>query len=178
MRWIWIDRFIEFHSGRSARAIKNVSLAEEHLHDHVPAYPMMPASLILEGLAQTGGVLVGEARGYREKVVLAKVPRAEFHDVALPGDQLVYEASILDIRDEGAVVQAKASRDGQPLAEAELFFAFLDQTRSARANAAAPNFVFTEGMVGVLDLARASAESAAKASQADRSCPNEPTSKQ
>ena len=57
MRWIWIDRFVEFESGRRAVAIKNVSLAEEHLHDHFPGYPIMPNSLITEGLAQTGGLL-------------------------------------------------------------------------------------------------------------------------
>ena len=68
MRWFWIDRFVEFRSGESAKAIKNVSLAEEQLHDHFPGYPVMPASLIIEGLAQTGGILVGEAGGFAEKV--------------------------------------------------------------------------------------------------------------
>jgi len=88
MRWIWIDKFLEFRSGQFARAIKNLTLAEEHLHDHFPGYPVMPASLIIEGLAQTGGILVGEAGGFAEKVVLAKIPRAEFHGVACAGDQL------------------------------------------------------------------------------------------
>ena len=61
-------------SGKSARAVKNLSLAEDHFADHFPGYPVMPAALILEGLAQTGGILVGEANDFREKVVLAKVP--------------------------------------------------------------------------------------------------------
>ena len=46
MRWIWIDRFEEFESGKRAVAIKNVSLAEEHLHDHFPGRPVMPNSLL------------------------------------------------------------------------------------------------------------------------------------
>src|SRR5262249_23305684 len=75
MRWIWIDKFLEFRSGKFARAVKNLTLAEEHLHDHLPGYPVMPASLIIEGLAQTGGILVGEADGFAQKVVLAKIPR-------------------------------------------------------------------------------------------------------
>ncbi len=79
MRWIWIDRFVEFHSGKSARAVQNLCRAEDHFADHFPGYPVMPASLILEGLAQTGGILVGEANQFREKVVLAKVPKAVFH---------------------------------------------------------------------------------------------------
>ena len=88
MRWIWIDKFLEFRSGKFARAVKNLTLAEEHLHDHFPGYPVMPASLIIEGLAQTGGILVGDAGGFAEKVVLAKIPRAEFYGVACAGDQL------------------------------------------------------------------------------------------
>ena len=82
MRWIWIDKFLEFRSGQFARTIKNLTLAEEHLHDHFPGYPVMPATLIIEGLAQTGGILVGEAGSFAEKVILAKISRAEFHGVA------------------------------------------------------------------------------------------------
>src|SRR5580700_6343966 len=104
MRWIWIDRFLEFESGKSARALKNLSLAEEHFAEHFPGYPVMPASLILEGLAQTGGILVGEANDFREKVVLAKVPTARFHREAVAGEQLTYAVEILHMRPEGAAV--------------------------------------------------------------------------
>ena len=54
MRWIWIDKFTEFTPRTSATAIKNVSLAEEHLHDLFPDFPIVPHSLIVEGYAQTG----------------------------------------------------------------------------------------------------------------------------
>src|SRR4051812_31658678 len=74
MRWIWIDKFLEFRSGQFARAIKNLTLAEEHLHDHYPGYPVMPASLIIEGLAQTGGILGGEAGGVVGEGGLAQNP--------------------------------------------------------------------------------------------------------
>ena len=53
MRWFWIDRFTEVVSGKTATAIKVVSLSEEHLHDHFLGIPTMPNSLILEGMAQT-----------------------------------------------------------------------------------------------------------------------------
>ena len=65
MRWYWIDRFIEFESGKRAKAVKNVSLAEEHLHDHFPGFPVMPGSLMIEGMAQTGGILLGEHYRFR-----------------------------------------------------------------------------------------------------------------
>src|SRR3954447_14551730 len=86
MRWFWIDRYTEFESGRTATAIKNVSLAEEHLHDHFPGAPLMPNSLVIEGIAQTGGLLVGEHSGFEERVILAKVAKARFHFSAVPGD--------------------------------------------------------------------------------------------
>ena len=75
MRWFWIDRFLEFRSGQYAKAVKNVSLAEDHLHDHFPGYPVMPSSLVVEGLAQTGGLLVGEHSNFEEQGGLAKVPK-------------------------------------------------------------------------------------------------------
>ena len=154
MRWLWIDRFVEFVPGKSARALKNLSRAEDHFADHFPGYPVMPACLILEGLAQTGGILVGEAGGFAEKVILAKIPRAEFHGVACAGDQLIYEVTLKDLRSEGAVVEAKALLDGELLADAEIVFAHLDNSR-ANQIFGPKNFVFTKQLLGVLDLARA-----------------------
>jgi len=145
MRWIWIDRFLEFNRGKSARAVKNLSLAEDHFADHFPGYPVMPAALILEGLAQTGGILVGEVNGFREKVILAKVPRAVFHREMRAGEQLVYEAEILHLRPEGAAVLGRVLVDGVVTAEADIFFAHLDQARS-RQLFGDHNFVFTGEM--------------------------------
>src|SRR5277367_313819 len=107
MRWIWIDRFLEFSPGKSARAVKSLSLAEDHFADHFPGYPVMPASLILEGLAQTGGILVGEANEFREKVVLAKILSARFHREVLAGEELIYDVDLLVLRPEGATVQGR-----------------------------------------------------------------------
>src|SRR5213076_1450846 len=116
MRWIWIDRFLEFNSGKSARAVKNLSLAEEYFADHFAGYPVFPACLLLEGLAQTGGILVGEANDFREKVVLAKIPMARFHREALAGQTLYYAVELLHLRPEGASVQGRvtAQSPGQP----------------------------------------------------------------
>src|SRR5438477_8281448 len=98
MRWIWIDTFVEFDSGKSARAVKNLSLAEDYFAEHFPGYPVMPGPLILEGLAQTGGILVGEANDFREKVVLAKIPKARFHREVLAGGQLIYDVELVHLR--------------------------------------------------------------------------------
>ncbi len=126
MRWYWIDRFLEFESGRYAKAIKNISLAEDHLHDHFPGYPVMPQSLVIEGLAQTGGLLVCEHTGYQQKVVLAKVPRVVFYGEALPGDTLTYTAALDYIREDGAMVTATSYKGPKLQAEIEIMFAHLN----------------------------------------------------
>ncbi len=141
MRWIWIDRFVQFERGKTARAVKNLSMAEDQFAEHFPGWPIMPATLILEGLAQTGGILVGEANDFKEKVILAKIQRALFHREVLAGEQLVYDAEILNLRPEGAAVLGRVSSGGQSVGEAEIFFAHLDQSR-AGAIFGEHNFVF------------------------------------
>ena len=154
MRWIWIDRFIEFESGRRARAIKNVTLAEDHLHDHFYGYPVMPNSLILEGLAQTGGILVGEHGNFEEKVILAKVPKVTFHELALPGDTLTYTAEVEAINDDGARVNATSHIGDRLQAEAEIVFAHLGDDDRVKNLFEPKNFVFTMKLLGVFDVGR------------------------
>jgi 3-hydroxyacyl-[acyl-carrier-protein] dehydratase len=105
MRWFWIDRFDEFVRGKHATAVKNVSLAEEHMHDHFPGAALMPNSLIVEGMAQTAGLLVAEAIDYNRRVVLAKVAGAEFHFDAVPGDSIRFQATILDLKPTGSLTK-------------------------------------------------------------------------
>lgn len=157
MRWIWIDKFVEFESGARATAIKNVSLAEEHLHDHFPAYPVMPASLIVEGMAQTAGILVGEARDFQEKVILAKVKRARFDREVLPGQQLRYEATIEQVSPEAASTVGKVFADGQPLGEIDIVFSHIDNNLSGL-QFPEENFVFTEDFKSLLRTYNVSAK--------------------
>ena len=72
MRWMWLDRFVEFIRGQRAVAIKNVSLAEEPLSDYVPGFPVLPCSLIVEGLAWTGGILANDQCGFRERMSIGQ----------------------------------------------------------------------------------------------------------
>lgn len=142
MRWIWIDRFLEFEPGKRAVALKNVSLAEEHLHDHWAAYPIMPASLMIEGMAQTGGILVGQARNFQEKVVLAKVAKAEIREIVTPGDQLTYEAVIENVSEQAASTRGTIRKNGQVIGEVDLMFSHVDQNL-AGLQFPEENFVFT-----------------------------------
>jgi 3-hydroxyacyl-[acyl-carrier-protein] dehydratase len=127
MRWIWIDKFVEFHSGESAVAIKNVTLAEEHLHDHFPGFPVMPESLMIEAMAQTAGILVGEAKKFREKVILAKIKKAVFFDYVKPGDTIKLHTKIESIVAEAATTSGQISREDKLVAEIDLMFSHIDQ---------------------------------------------------
>lgn len=126
MRWYWIDRYTEFVHGKRAKAIKNISLAEEHLHDHFKYFPVMPHSLVVEGVAQTGGLLISEYNHCREQVVLAKIVKAVFYCEAYPGDQLTYTVHVDNINEKGASITATSHKGEALHAEFEMMFAHLD----------------------------------------------------
>ena len=157
MRWIWIDKFTEFTSKRSATAVKNVSLAEEHLHDLYPAFPVVPHSLIVEGMAQTAGILVGEARNFAEKVILAKIGKATFHRLVRPGETISYAARIEQLSEQGAsilgsvTVTAPGQAAAEKVADIELMFSHIDQNM-AGLEFPEHNFVFTEQFTELLKM--------------------------
>lgn len=146
MRWIWIDRFCEFVSASHAVAVKNVTLAEDHLADHFPGYPVMPPVLMIEGMAQTAGILVGEARGFSENVILAKIRNARFDDYAVPGDRLCYRATLDSLEDEAAATSGEVLLNDRPIGEVNLLFSHVDQSRT-RGGLPGHNFVFTDAFM-------------------------------
>jgi 3-hydroxyacyl-[acyl-carrier-protein] dehydratase len=137
MRWFWLDRFTEFVSGSHATAVKCISLCEDHLDDHWPSYPVMPNTLVAEGMAQCGGLLVSEMYKFSELVVLAKFSRCEFEGSARPGDVLRYRANIEQLKDFGASVTVTGQLGDRPFCAADIFFARLspdssEQTKGRR----------------------------------------------
>lgn len=170
MRWMWIDRVVELQPRAKLVAVKNVSLAEEHLHDHfaadaergLAALPVMPASLILEGMAQTAGILVGHAEDFREKVILAKISKAELTRDATPGCTLRYTAVIERMDAVGASTRgtvelfdhAKPGDGFVGIGTIDLMFSHLDNNQGAagRPGESFPqhNFVFGEGFKTLL----------------------------
>lgn len=129
MRWFWVDRFTEFVSGSHAHGIKNVTLDEEAVENYRPGFPSLPPTLIIEGMAQLGGILVAEHFGFEKRVVLAKVGKAKFHCPARNGDQLRYAVNMDAVQDDGATVTG-ISHCGDALhAEIDLMFAFLEEGR-------------------------------------------------
>ena len=126
MRWFWLDRYTEFVSGAHATAVKCVSLSEDHLRENFPGYPLMPNTLVAEGMAQCGGLLVSELYQFSELVVLAKFAKVTFDGEARPGDVIRYHAVIEQAKDFGASVVVKGDIAGRPFSEAEIFFARFD----------------------------------------------------
>jgi len=156
MRWIWIDKFVEFTPRVSATAVKNVTMAEEHLHDLHPGFPIVPHSLIIEGMAQTSGILVGEARNFAEKVILAKITRATFHRLVRPGETLQYGAKIEQLSEQGASISGIVTSGPDKVADIELMFSHIDQNL-AGLEFPEHNFVFTDQFLDLLKTYRLNA---------------------
>lgn len=129
MRWFWVDRFTEFVSGSHAHGIKNVCLDAESVDEYIPGFPVLPPTLIIEGMAQLGGILVAEHFLFEKRVVLAKVSKASFHAPARVGDQLRYEVKMDAVHDDGGTVTSTSHCGDQLQAEIDLMFAFLEEGR-------------------------------------------------
>lgn len=165
MRWMWIDRVVELVPRQKLVAIKHVSMAEEHLHDHFravgtrPAMPIMPMSLIVEGMAQTAGILVGHAEQFREKVILAKVGKAELTRDARPGHTLRYTATVQHLDHVGAstaglieLIEPSATGVGgkvEAIGQIDLMFSHLDNNMAGQ-TFPEWNFVFSESFKTLL----------------------------
>ncbi len=167
MRWMWIDRVLELTPRSRCVSIKNVSLAEEHLHDHFPAagaraaLPLMPASLILEGMAQTAGILVGHAADFQENVILAKCGNAEFARDVTPGQTLRYTATMTHYDAAGASTQglvevldhSQAARGYQRVGAIDLMFSHTGSSIDLKGlgqDIPSHNFVFSEAFKTLL----------------------------
>lgn len=167
---MWIDRVLELERGKRLVAIKNVSMAEDHLHDHFPAVhgadgnllrpalPVMPGSLVVEGMAQTAGILVGHAEQFREKVVLAKVTKARLDRDGTPGTTIRHTAELAMQTAQGAATKgtvdlfdhADPNAGWQPIGQIDLMFSHLDQNM-AGLEFPEHNFVFSDSFRTLLE---------------------------
>jgi 3-hydroxymyristoyl/3-hydroxydecanoyl-(acyl carrier protein) dehydratase len=130
MRYILLDRITALEPPSLARGVKCVSLAEDIFVDHFPGHPVMPGALVLESLAQLGGVLCEATMRMRGRhdlhALLVTVERARFRRMVRPGDRLLLEALGVTAHEDGGQVRGLARVDGELAAEAELSFAFAE----------------------------------------------------
>jgi len=125
--FLLVDRVKELHPGRSIVALKNVSCNEPFFQGHFPGKMIMPGVLIVEAIAQAGGVLLYHSIPDPEHtfVVLSKIDNAKFRRPVVPGDQLKIEAEILKLKGKYCLLKGRATVEGEVAAEGEIVASLL-----------------------------------------------------
>ncbi len=123
-----VDRIIEQVPGKSATGIKNVTVNEPHFQGHFPEKPLMPGVLIIEALAQVGGIIVTQIPDLPKGLfVFAGIDKVRFRRPVVPGDQIILKAELLSIkRKRFGKVNGEAFVDGKLVAGGELMFSLMD----------------------------------------------------
>jgi beta-hydroxyacyl-ACP dehydratase FabZ len=127
--FLLIDRIVEFEELKRIVAIKNVTFNEPYFQGHFPGVPIMPGVLIVEAMAQAGGVLVFETLPDREKklVFFMGIENAKFRKPVRPGDQLRIEMNVVRIKSRVGKLRGKAFVDDLLVAEAGITFSLVDK---------------------------------------------------
>ena len=124
--FLLVDRVTEFEPNKRIVGIKNVTINEPFFQGHFPGHPVMPGVLVIEALAQTGGILtqLSHQAGAEGKLFyLVKIDNAKFSRMVVPGDQLVLEVELKRTIRNMALYQGIARVDGEQVACAEILCA-------------------------------------------------------
>jgi len=125
--FLLIDEVLDYEPGKRAQAIKRVSKTEPYFKGHFPGYPVMPGVLILEAMAQVGGVVALSVPENRGKLALfGGIKEARFFRQVHPGDTLELECEISRVRGAVGIGSATARVDGAPVCHATITFAIVD----------------------------------------------------
>lgn len=132
MRYILLDKITALKPPEMASGVKCVSLSDDIFADHFPGHPIMPGAMIIESMAQLGGVLVEASMRERGRhdlhALLVTVDRAKFRHQVRAGDKMELECQGIIVHEDGGQVRALARVDGKLVAEAELSFGFAKVT--------------------------------------------------
>nr|WP_241978059.1 3-hydroxyacyl-ACP dehydratase FabZ [Cryobacterium sp. TMS1-13-1] len=122
--FLMVDRVDALASGVSIAAVKNVTANEPYFTGHFPENPIMPGVMIVEALAQAGGLLfdIGE-----RLCVLARIDNVKFRGIVRPGDQMILEAEALATMSAMGKVRSKASVEGRIVVTAEITYSFIER---------------------------------------------------
>lgn len=119
MKFVLIDKIVSLEIGRRLSAVKNVSLAEEYLGDHFPAFPVLPGVLLLEGLVESAGWLVRTKEDFAHSMVLLEMARnVKYKSFLAPGSQVVYTVEAKTIEERVSSFAGSGTVDGATILEA------------------------------------------------------------
>lgn len=122
MRWLLIDQFTEIRKGEFAKGTRCITRGETALTDSYPAFPVMPSTLLLEMMAQVGGILTGATIDFSKEVVLAKITDAAFASAVTPPSTLEIEARLQSLGEDAAVTECRVLNQGREAAVGTFFF--------------------------------------------------------
>jgi UDP-3-O-[3-hydroxymyristoyl] N-acetylglucosamine deacetylase/3-hydroxyacyl-[acyl-carrier-protein] dehydratase len=127
--FLLVDRITEFEAGKRIVGIKSVTGNEDFFQGHFPGHPIMPGVLIIEGMAQTGGIMLlnGEDQSKEKMVYFMGMDNVRFRKPVLPGSQLIFELELLKRRSTSFKMQGHAYVNGELVAEAEMMAAIMDR---------------------------------------------------
>lgn len=122
-----VDRIIEYVPGDYAVGLKNVTFNEPQFQGHFPGRPIMPGVLIVEAMAQVGGIVLTQMPGVTGLCMFAGIDKVRFRRPVVPGDQLIMTVTLLTVkRQRFGKMQARAEVDGQLVCEGDLMFSVVE----------------------------------------------------
>ena len=127
--FLLIDRVLDYEEGKWIKAIKNLTINESFFQGHFPTEPIMPGVLMIEAMAQAGGILALMSAGAKEKLAFfMTINNVKFRKPVVPGDQLVFNVEIVKVVRASIVkTRGTATVDGQVVAEGDLMFSIIDK---------------------------------------------------
>ncbi|MFA4889980.1 MAG: 3-hydroxyacyl-ACP dehydratase FabZ, partial [Candidatus Omnitrophota bacterium] len=125
--FLFLDKIVALEKGKRATGIKNLTINDYFFKGHFPGRPVMPGVLIIEALAQVGGVMMLAPEENRGKLAFfMAIDNVKFRKTVLPGDELVLEVQALRIKSKTGQVRGRALVEGKVVAEADLMFALVE----------------------------------------------------
>ncbi len=132
--FLLVDRILECEPGKSIKGMKNVTINEPFFQGHFPGRPVMPGVLILEAMAQVGGALaylMTERESDTRLIYFLGLDKVRFRKTVVPGDQIIFELTILKQKMGMYKMAGRATVDGKLVAEAELMATMSDESATA-----------------------------------------------
>ena len=126
--FLLIDRIVDFEKGVRARGIKNVTINEPFFQGHFPGHPIMPGVLLVEAMAQVGGILAFKSAGVKDNVVyFMGIDKARFRKPVLPGDTVEFSVEVKKTRGNIYTFKGEAFVEGKLVAGAELMATIIEK---------------------------------------------------